>query len=315
MTDEKGKHYAFYPSDWLAGTRGLTAAETGVYITLIAMMYEREGPLDMDRARLARLCGIPAGSFKKAVQVLIEEGKIVETDGGLWNARVPKEIEKTHRKINAGKAGADARWQSDERENLIATSQSGKQNMSRHMSKKDNKNNENDLRSQCGRNATQNQNQNTTAAMGRIGSGKQHRSSSDGVDDRDFTADERPTHSDGEARSDDELYDEVLSAAGIRNGSMPTYWMPPSAVIHVGRWRSQLGLTDAEIISTVRECRKRHDNPPNGPKGLDSAMQRTAGAKVTELKPRTASQHGKPDEKSKRMAFYASITDRAGATQ
>ncbi|MBN8189526.1 helix-turn-helix domain-containing protein [Salipiger thiooxidans] len=118
-----------------------------------------------------------------------------------------------------------------------------------------------------------------------------------------------------EARSDDELYDEVLSAAGIRNGSMPTYWMPPAAVIHVGRWRSQLGLTDAEIISTVRECRKRHDNPPNGPKGLDGAMQRTAGAKVTELKPRTASQHGKPDEKSKRMAFYASITDRAGATQ
>ncbi len=50
-------HVAFYPSDWLAGTRGLSDAETGVYITLIARMYEMAGPIERDDNRLARLCG------------------------------------------------------------------------------------------------------------------------------------------------------------------------------------------------------------------------------------------------------------------
>lgn len=81
----------FYPSDWLAGTRGLTAAETGIYITLIAMMYERCSPLSDDRTRLARLCGCPAGAFTRCLDALIEAGKIIVTEDGLWNERVGKE--------------------------------------------------------------------------------------------------------------------------------------------------------------------------------------------------------------------------------
>ena len=33
-------HIPFYPSDWLAGTAALSDAEKGVYITLVARMYE-----------------------------------------------------------------------------------------------------------------------------------------------------------------------------------------------------------------------------------------------------------------------------------
>lgn len=33
----------FWPSDWLAGTSGLTAAERGVYITILALIYEQRG--------------------------------------------------------------------------------------------------------------------------------------------------------------------------------------------------------------------------------------------------------------------------------
>ena len=50
-------HVPFYPSDWLAGTRGLSDSETGVYITLIARMYEMAGPIERDDDRLSRLCG------------------------------------------------------------------------------------------------------------------------------------------------------------------------------------------------------------------------------------------------------------------
>ena len=83
--------FKFYPSDWLAGTRGLSAAETGIYITLIAMMYERTDPLPHDNSRLARLCGCPAGAFKRCLDGLMATKKIIIKDGGLWNERVEKE--------------------------------------------------------------------------------------------------------------------------------------------------------------------------------------------------------------------------------
>ena len=100
----------FYPSDWLAGTRGLTAAETGVYITLVAMMYEREEPLDMPVDRLARLCGSTKTNFKKAISVLLDEGRIVQTDSGLWSKRVECELQKRTAKTNNAKSSANARW-------------------------------------------------------------------------------------------------------------------------------------------------------------------------------------------------------------
>jgi len=102
--------FKFYPSDWLGGTRGLTAAETGIYITMIAMMYERAAPIDMDRRRLARLCGCPAGAFNKCLDALIDAGKIIETDAGFWNDRVG--IERQEREV-ASQNGTDAarvRW-------------------------------------------------------------------------------------------------------------------------------------------------------------------------------------------------------------
>jgi len=104
-------HIAFYPSDWLAGTRGLSDSETGIYITLIARMYEMAGPIERDDERLSRLCGCKSkSSFVKALGYLISEGKIVETEDGLINERVEKEIKKVIEKSSSAKAAADARW-------------------------------------------------------------------------------------------------------------------------------------------------------------------------------------------------------------
>ena len=105
-------HVAFYPSDWLAGTRGLSDAETGVYITLIARMYEMAGPIERDDNRLSRLCGCKTkNSFVKALDYLISDGKIIATDQGLFNERVQKEIEKATEKSSKAKAAAQSRWE------------------------------------------------------------------------------------------------------------------------------------------------------------------------------------------------------------
>ncbi len=104
-------HVAFYPSDWLAGTRGLSDGETGVYITLIARMYEMAGPIERDDNRLSRLCGCKSkNSFVKALEYLISEGKIIEDGSGLFNERVQKEIQNTTKKSDKAAAAAKARW-------------------------------------------------------------------------------------------------------------------------------------------------------------------------------------------------------------
>jgi uncharacterized protein YdaU (DUF1376 family) len=100
----------FYPSDWLSGTRGLSAAETGVYITLITMMYEREGPVANEPKRLARQMGMTAAAFEKVVDELLGQGKILLTEEGFWKDRVAKEIKNRAEKSEAASESASKRW-------------------------------------------------------------------------------------------------------------------------------------------------------------------------------------------------------------
>ena len=100
----------FFPSDWLAGTRGMSACEAGIYITLIATMYERNEPVPEDQKRLARLCGASLSSFRKALDMLIDDGKIQRTSDGLWNERVEKENSFRAEKSQVGQQNAIARW-------------------------------------------------------------------------------------------------------------------------------------------------------------------------------------------------------------
>lgn len=73
----------FFPSDWLAGTRGMSAAETGIYITLVATMYERREPVPEHHERLARLCGTTVAAFARALDSLVAEGKVIRSEEGL----------------------------------------------------------------------------------------------------------------------------------------------------------------------------------------------------------------------------------------
>lgn len=107
----------FFPSDWLAGTRGMSAVETGVYITLVATMYERGEPITEDHSRLARLCGASNSAFKTALNTLVDEGKIRRVEGGLWNDRVEKEQVYLSEKSEVGSKAARARWDKKDNEN------------------------------------------------------------------------------------------------------------------------------------------------------------------------------------------------------
>lgn len=109
----EGPWIRFFPSDWLAGTRGMTAAETGIYITLVAMMYERGEPIHNDISRLARLCGTTTAALKSSLSTLVSEGKITLVDDALWNDRVGVETEIRREKSSSAKKSADTRWGKD----------------------------------------------------------------------------------------------------------------------------------------------------------------------------------------------------------
>jgi uncharacterized protein YdaU (DUF1376 family) len=102
--------FKFYASDWLAGTRGMSAAEMGVYITLLAMMYDEGGPVRDDESRLARRCGIAPVTFRKIRQTLIDEGKIHLTDAGLINDRAVEELACRGKVSEAARESAFRRW-------------------------------------------------------------------------------------------------------------------------------------------------------------------------------------------------------------
>ena len=100
----------FYPSDWLAGTSGLTAAERGVYVTIVMLIYENEGPITVDEGRLARRCGTTKAAFKKLFQGLCDEEKLTFEGGKISNKRAEKELCNRAIRSQKAKSSADQRW-------------------------------------------------------------------------------------------------------------------------------------------------------------------------------------------------------------
>lgn len=125
MKIDKDKWFKFFPNDWLTGTQDLTAEERGVYITLVALMYDREGPIYDNDQRYSRRCGVSTRKYRTIKNTLIKEGKI-ETEKGpdgtyLTNLRVKKELNfrQTIKEQNsiAGKLSADAKKKKQKKPN------------------------------------------------------------------------------------------------------------------------------------------------------------------------------------------------------
>jgi hypothetical protein len=78
----------------------------------------------------------------------------------------------------------------------------------------------------------------------------------------------------------DQFFEELISALGLDPTALPGWWQGSPPRLHVQRWRSELGLTEAEIVAAAKDSRKDHPQPPDGPKALDRAMQRAAQRKT-----------------------------------
>lgn len=115
MSAPRAPWFKFYPADFMAGVRGLSAQEVGLYTMLLARIYEENAPIQYHPLRLAAYCGMREKTFAKTLEKLVALGKITLHEGMLSNRRAEAEI--SHRANDlenaskAGKASAKKRQQ------------------------------------------------------------------------------------------------------------------------------------------------------------------------------------------------------------
>ena len=88
---------------------------------------------------------------------------------------------------------------------------------------------------------------------------------------------------DAQARDglDEGLFGSLLSALGFDpDGLLPGWWQGWPPRVHVRRWQTDLGLSEADILEVAETSRQEHPEPPDGPKALDRVMQRAAQRKA-----------------------------------
>lgn len=102
-----------YIKDYRADTHHLSAELHGVYLLLLMDCWIRKGKLPNDPEELARIAAVSVQRWKQILPKIIPFFQI--SDDGWRHKRVTKElaraVEVTEKRVSAGKAGADARWQ------------------------------------------------------------------------------------------------------------------------------------------------------------------------------------------------------------
>jgi hypothetical protein len=86
----------FYPDDWLAGTRGMSQAECGLYWNLCALMYALgECPIELEQAR--KIFG--DRNFNRLLRQLLKRGKVTAEGPLIAARRVPDELLRARRRV------------------------------------------------------------------------------------------------------------------------------------------------------------------------------------------------------------------------
>jgi uncharacterized protein YdaU (DUF1376 family) len=235
----------FFPGDFLGGTSGLSPAERGAYITLLCLMYEQDGPIERDDARLARRCGAPKATFQRLLQALIDAGKIVQADGFLSNQRAEKAIVDRQIRTQNSTHAANSRW----------NEQKGK------TKQKQRPQDAGAMPEQCVSDAK-----------------PESRSQSIGEEGLDKSNPPPPIQ-----RVGVEFLEELAWACGYSTASdPPDRWLDEGTADLVGRWLD-LGLSREQVIEAAKKSRQHHKEPPHSPKALQGAMEVAAGSRKGSL--------------------------------
>jgi uncharacterized protein YdaU (DUF1376 family) len=100
---------AWYKHDipaWMDGTESLDAEPYRAYHVICQLIYMNEGPIALNEHGIAGRCKQSVRTFRAALKVLLDSGKLTLDDGRLNNSRAEKELENvSDNRVNAGKGG------------------------------------------------------------------------------------------------------------------------------------------------------------------------------------------------------------------
>lgn len=103
----------WFPGDFLGGVSELEPGEGWVYTIVLNLIYDGAGPWPLNIERLARRCRMRPSSVQKALDTLIDLGKLTLADGRLSNPRAEKSL-KTRQKVSEKSAeSARTRWEKE----------------------------------------------------------------------------------------------------------------------------------------------------------------------------------------------------------
>lgn len=114
-------HIDFYFDDFLSGVTYLSPEERGVYMTLCALFWSRQGALpDNDQAN-ARACNTSTRSYRRIKDALVDSGKLQVRDGMISQRRAADELgaarKRVEQHIEAGAAGGRAKAEREAAQN------------------------------------------------------------------------------------------------------------------------------------------------------------------------------------------------------
>lgn len=92
-------YFELYPGDYMRDTGGLSLAEHGAYLLLLATYYGTEQPLPPEQGTLHRICRAMTTGERKAVDAVAERYFPIGDDGLRHNARADAEIIKSSQRM------------------------------------------------------------------------------------------------------------------------------------------------------------------------------------------------------------------------
>lgn len=112
----KSPWFKFETAPFLDGVAALTAAERGVYITLLALIYDSDGPINGDVRWLSRRTGMSAPTLRRVIDRLVEMGKLHVTDDGEISNKTARNVIEMRAKSREQCADAGRKSQEKQRE-------------------------------------------------------------------------------------------------------------------------------------------------------------------------------------------------------
>lgn len=100
----------WYPSDFLHGVTDLEPEEVCVYVIVLNLIYDADGPISLDVARWCKRCNMRAKAFERALHALLNAGKLLQSDDLIYNGRAKNVIEKRQKASGSAQNSANARW-------------------------------------------------------------------------------------------------------------------------------------------------------------------------------------------------------------